>query len=91
MQVEVSGNTATISFGDGSDQITLYLGYRAPVTVAFADGTTTEIKDNSPMIRLAGAPRGAPAGIGPRNTLLNIELQDVVEAVEPAAQLDLMR
>ena len=56
MQVEVSGSTATISFGDGSDQITLHLGLGSPVTVAFADGTTTEIKDNMPMIRLAGAP-----------------------------------
>ena len=90
MQVEVSGSTATISFGDGSDQITLHLGHRAPVTVAFADGTTTEIKDNSPMIRLDGSSRGAPAGIG-CTTLLDIELQDVVEAVEPAAQLGLMR
>ena len=56
MQVEVSGSTATISFGDGSNQITLHIGHRSPVTVAFADGTTTEIKDNRPMIRLAGAP-----------------------------------
>ena len=79
MQVEVSGSTATISFGDGSDQITLHLGHRSPVTVAFADGTTTEIKDNRPMIRLDRGSRGAPTGIGPRNALLNIELQDVVK------------
>jgi hypothetical protein len=56
MQVEVSGSTATISFGDGSDQITLHLGPGSPVTVAFADGTTTEIKADKPAISLARAP-----------------------------------
>ncbi|WP_210183103.1 hypothetical protein, partial [Bradyrhizobium valentinum] len=56
MQVAVSGSTATISFGDGSDQITLHLGPYSPVTLAFADGTTAEIKGESPMIGLARAP-----------------------------------
>ena len=56
MQVEVSGSTATISFGDGSDQITLHLGPGSPVTLAFADGTTAEIKGNRPTIGLARAP-----------------------------------
>jgi hypothetical protein len=56
MQVAVSGSTATISFSDGSDQITLHLGPTSPVTVAFADGTTTEIKGDSPAIGLLRAP-----------------------------------
>jgi hypothetical protein len=51
MQVAISGGTATISFGDGSDQITLHLDPRSPVTVAFADGTTTEIKGDISTIR----------------------------------------
>jgi hypothetical protein len=47
MQVTVSGSTATLSFGDGSDQITLNLGPGSPVTVAFADGTSTQINAES--------------------------------------------
>jgi hypothetical protein len=42
--IAVSGRIATLTFGDGSDQITLELGPRGPVTVAFADGSTVEIK-----------------------------------------------
>ena len=48
MQVEVSGSTATISFGDGSDQITLHIGHRSPVTVVFADGTRRRSKTIGP-------------------------------------------
>ena len=62
----------------------------SPVTVAFADGTTTEIKDNRPMIRLMGAPEVHRLA-KPRNAPLNIELQDVVEAAERAAQFDAPR
>lgn len=43
-QISVSGSTATISFGDGSDQITLHLSPRGPATLAFADGTTMQIE-----------------------------------------------
>src|SRR5262249_61920022 len=55
MQVAISGNTATLSFGDGSDQITLHLGSGSPVTLAFADGTTTEIAGESPFLSLMRA------------------------------------
>jgi hypothetical protein len=47
MQVTVSGSTATLSFGDGSDQITVNMGLGSPVTVAFADGTSMQISPES--------------------------------------------
>lgn len=43
MNVTMSGNVATLSFGDGSDQLTLDIGFH-PVNISFADGTSTEIK-----------------------------------------------
>jgi hypothetical protein len=47
MMVRVSGTTAVVSFPDGSDQITLNLGYGS-VTLTFADGTTAQIMAVTP-------------------------------------------
>jgi hypothetical protein len=44
MNVTMSGNVATLSFGDGSDQLTLNLTGVYPVNISFADGTSTAIK-----------------------------------------------
>ena len=44
MNVTMSGNRATLSFGDGSDQLTLNLTGVYPVNISFADGTSMEIK-----------------------------------------------
>jgi hypothetical protein len=43
MNVTMSGNVATISFGEGSDELTLNLGFH-PVSLSFADGSSAEIK-----------------------------------------------
>ena len=71
MQVEVSGSTATISFGDGSDQITLHLGYGSPDR-----GICRRNDDGDQRQQAHGPPdtasRGAPTGIGPRNASHNL-------------------
>ena len=56
MQVEVSGSTATISFGDGSDQITLHLGHRLPRDRGVCRRNDDRDQRHRPMIRLTGAP-----------------------------------
>jgi hypothetical protein len=50
--VTVSGHTATITFDGSDDQITLNLDPRGPATLAFADGSTMEVRAES---RLPGA------------------------------------
>jgi hypothetical protein len=47
MQVSFSEGTATVSFGDGTDQLTLNVGF-GPVTVSFADGTSAQIDGGRP-------------------------------------------
>jgi hypothetical protein len=42
--VTVSGNTATITFDGSDDQITMNLGPRGPATLAFADGSSMEVR-----------------------------------------------
>ena len=42
-RVEVSGNVATVHFGDGTDALTLHMDPRSPVSLSFADGTSLSV------------------------------------------------
>jgi hypothetical protein len=55
MKIDIADRVATLSFGDGSDQIKIHINFQSPVTLAFADGTTTEIgAPRIPMVDLRG-------------------------------------
>lgn len=57
--VTVSGNEAKISFGNGTDEITLRLSRSSSAQLAFADGRTIEVKPDPAAVASNGFSSGA--------------------------------